>query len=420
MQLYKYPTLLFILLLGFSQISSAQDISIQEYIDEYKALAVAEMKRAGIPASITMAQGILESRNGNSYLAKVGNNHFGIKCHTDWTGKKIHLDDDAPNECFRKYKSVYESFIDHSNFLTRKGRYSSLFELDPLDYKNWAKGLKAAGYATDPQYANKLVTLIERYQLSKFDLPGGIDCDNIVLDLPAITYYNRIKTVIFTCDITIAQVARAYKIDEKKLKKYNDFDSDVIPANNKVYFQPKRNKGPFGLKTHIVQKGETMSSISQLYGMKLNCVYHRNRMDEDKQQQPAVGQEINLRGKRKSPPVLSTTPIVRPPVVNPDKPIFVPNPSTGDDDDDEGNIDDFEITPPVVNPPNTDGDGNLPIFPPTTDDDEDTPTSITHIVKQGDTLYSISRKYGVSVAAIKAANGMTSNDLNVGQRLKIK
>lgn len=420
MQLYKYPVLLIVLLFGFSQMSSAQDISIQEYIDEYKALAVAEMKRAGIPASITMAQGILESRNGNSYLAKVGNNHFGIKCHTDWTGKKIHIDDDAPDECFRKYKSVYESFIDHSNFLTRKGRYSPLFELDPLDYKNWAKGLKKAGYATDPQYANKLISVIERYELAKFDLPGGIDCDNIVLDLPAITYYNRIKTVIFTCDITAAQVARAYKMDVKKLKKYNDFDSDVIPANNKVYFQPKRNKGPFGLKTHIVQRGETMSSISQLYGIKLKCLYHRNRMDMDKAQQAAVGQELRLRGKRKSPPVISTTPIVKPPVkppTNTDNPIFVPTPST----DDEEDLNDFEIQPPVVNPPNTDEDGNLPIFPPTTDDDDkDTPTSITHIVKKGDTLYKISRQYGVTVAAIKAANGMTSSDLKVGQRLKIK
>ncbi|MGB0931909.1 MAG: LysM peptidoglycan-binding domain-containing protein, partial [Chitinophagales bacterium] len=211
--------------------------------------------------------------------------------------------------------------------------------------------------------------------------------------------------------ITAAQVARAYKMDVKKLKKYNDFGSDVIPANNKVYFQPKRNKGPFGLKTHIVQRGETMSSISQLYGIKLKCLYHRNRMDMNQQQQAAVGQELRLRGKRSSAPVLSTTPI-KPPT-NTDKPIFVPNSST----DDEENLNDFEIQPPVVNPPNTDEDGNLPIFPPK---DTDNPNTVTHIVKKGDTLYKISRQYNVSVAVIKAANGMTSNDLKVGQSLKIK
>ncbi|MEZ4884623.1 MAG: glucosaminidase domain-containing protein [Chitinophagales bacterium] len=415
MHLFKYPIFLISLLFGICQLSFAQEISIQEYIDEYKALAVAEMKRVGIPASITMAQGILESRNGNSYLATVGNNHFGVKCHDDWTGKKIHLDDDAPNECFRKYKSVYESFIDHSNFLSRRGRYSALYELDPLDYKSWSKGLKDAGYATDPQYANKLITLIERYELFKFDLPGGIDCDNIVLDLPAITYYNRIKTVIFTCDITIAQVARAYGMEEKSLRKYNDFDSEVVPANNKVYFQPKRNKGPFGLKTHIVQRGESMVSISQLYGIKLKCLYDRNRMDMGKEQQAAAGQELQLRGKRKSPPVLSNTPIVKPPVGQPNNPpIFIPNPST-DDSSDEEDLNDFEITPPVINPPVI----KIPPVNPSTDD-KDTPTSITHIVKKGDTLYSISQQYGVTVETIKATNGLTSNDLNIGQRLKIK
>jgi len=407
--------------LSLSQSSFAQEATTQQYIDEYKALAVAEMKRAGIPASITMAQGILESRNGNSYLARVGNNHFGIKCHDDWTGKKVHLDDDAPDECFRKYKSVYESFIDHSNFLARKGRYSTLFELDPLDYKNWAKGLKKAGYATDPQYANKLISVIERYSLSKFDLPGGIDCDNIVLDLPAITYYNRIKTVIFTCDITIAQVARAYKMDEKSLRKYNDFDTNVIPANNKVYFQPKRNKGPFGLRKHIVSRGETMVSISQLYGIKLKCLYVRNRMDMGKNQHPAVGQELNLRGKRKSSPQLSTAPIVTPPTKTPTP--FIPKPSTDDtdidnsDNTDETDINDFEITPPVVNPPKigTSTKDDV-VTPPNTD----IPSSISHVVQKGETLYAISRKYNVPVQTIKALNNMISNDLKVGQALKIK
>ncbi|MFK7907038.1 MAG: LysM peptidoglycan-binding domain-containing protein [Chitinophagales bacterium] len=284
-----------------------------------------------------------------------------------------------------------------------------------------------AGCGTDPQYANKLSSVIERYSLSKFDLPGGIDCDNIVLDLPAITYYNRIKTVIFTCDITIAQVARAYKMDEKSLRKYNDFDTDVIPANNKVYFQPKRNKGPFGLRKHIVARGETMVSISQLYGIKLKHLYKRNRMDMGKKQHPAVGQELNLRGKRKSSPQLSTAPIVKPTTSTPTPPpVFVPKPSTDDvdidnsDNTDETDINDFEITPPVVNPPKTGAGTKDDVVTPPTTDDNDIPSSISHIVQKGETLYAISRKYKVPVQTIKALNNMTSNDLKVGQALKIK
>lgn len=423
MHLPKFQILLLFFSLCFLQYSTAQNISTDQYIDEYKALAVAEMKRVGIPASITIAQGILESSNGNSYLATVGNNHFGVKCHDDWSGKKIYVDDDLPDECFRKYKSVYESFIDHSNFLTRKGRYSSLFTLDPLDYQNWAKGLKKAGYATDPQYAKKLISLIERYQLHKFDLPGGIDCDNIVLDLPVVTYYNRIKTVIFTCDITIAQVARAYKMDERSIRKYNDFESDVIPANTKVYFQPKRGSGPFGLKKHIVSKGETMASISQLYGIKLKKLYKRNRMNMSRKEQPATGQELRLRGKRKSSPRLSTTPITPKPnkPTKTDPPVFIPTtPST-----DETDVSDFEIQPPVVQPPktgtNTGGSGTTTT--PSTDDtntNTNTSTIITHTVKKGDTLYNISKKYGVSVANIKSVNDMVNNTLSIGQKLIIK
>ncbi len=423
MHLPKFQIFLLSFLLCLLQYSTAQNISTDQYIDDYKALAVAEMKRVGIPASITIAQGILESSNGNSYLATVGNNHFGVKCHNDWSGKKIYVDDDLPDECFRKYKSVYESFIDHSNFLTAKGRYSSLFNLDPLDYKNWAKGLKKAGYATDPQYANKLISLIERYQLQKFDLPGGIDCDNIVLDLPVVTYYNRIKTVIFTCDITIAQVAKAYRMDQRSIRKYNDFESDVIPANTKVYFQPKRGSGPFGLKKHIVSEGETMASISQLYGIKLKKLYKRNRMNMSKKEQPAAGQELRLRGKRSHPPILSTAPVTPKPKqpAQTDPPVFVPTtPST-----DETDVSDFEIQPPVVQPPKTDTNTNTNGSDTTTtpsidDTNTNTSTIITHTVKRGDTLYSISKKYSVSVANIKSANDMVNNTLSIGQKLIIK
>ncbi len=152
-----------------ASVSFAQRMTAEQYVETYSNWAVEEMQRVGIPASITLAQGLLESGFGNSRLATEGNNHFGIKCHKGWTGEKMYEDDDAANECFRKYKSAYESFKDHSDFLTTRSRYAFLFELDSDDYKGWAKGLKKAGYATNPQYANKLIELIERYELFRFD-----------------------------------------------------------------------------------------------------------------------------------------------------------------------------------------------------------------------------------------------------------
>ena len=161
----KYFFFLLSLLLGFSVFSQSKT---DLYIERYADLAVSEMNEFGVPASITLAQGILESGNGESYLATQGKNHFGIKCH-DWEGMKIYADDDAENECFRKYKKVKQSYRDHSLFLSKRGRYSSLFDLELTDYKGWAKGLKKAGYATSPTYAEKLISLIERYDLDQFD-----------------------------------------------------------------------------------------------------------------------------------------------------------------------------------------------------------------------------------------------------------
>lgn len=155
-----------------SVILLAQSKSRSQYIEEYHELAIKEMNRVGIPASITLAQGMLESGNGNSTLARKSNNHFGIKCHNDWKGKRVYHDDDRKGECFRKYKTVYQSYIDHSDFLTGKQRYASLFELKTTDYKGWAKGLKKAGYATDPKYAHRLIEIIEENNLDRFDRGG--------------------------------------------------------------------------------------------------------------------------------------------------------------------------------------------------------------------------------------------------------
>ena len=145
-------------------------VSISEYIEQYKEIAIAEMGRTGIPASITLAQGILESTYGNSVLVKKSNNHFGIKCKKSWTGRKVQHDDDRPGEWFRAYDSAAHSFIDHSNFLKNGPRYAFLFDLDPYDYKGWAKGLKKAGYATNPKYAAQIINCIEKHKLQQYDL----------------------------------------------------------------------------------------------------------------------------------------------------------------------------------------------------------------------------------------------------------
>ncbi|MEE2931726.1 MAG: glucosaminidase domain-containing protein [Bacteroidota bacterium] len=142
------------------------------YIEKYKDLAIDEMNNYGIPASITLSQGILESGNGESRLALEANNHFGIKCHNEWNGEKIYADDDEKGECFRKYSTVFNSYRDHSIFLSERKRYTSLFDLSPKAYKKWAKGLKKAGYATNPDYAKKLIKLIKKYNLNQYDVAG--------------------------------------------------------------------------------------------------------------------------------------------------------------------------------------------------------------------------------------------------------
>ena len=149
-------------------------IERKDYIKEYNSLAIKEMKRSGIPASITLAQAMLESDNGNSTLARKANNHFGIKCHSSWKGAKVYHDDDKRNECFRKYKSIYSSYIDHSDFITNNNRYQFLFELSLSDYKAWAKGLQKAGYATSRTYAELLIKIIDNNQLYVYDQGGSL------------------------------------------------------------------------------------------------------------------------------------------------------------------------------------------------------------------------------------------------------
>jgi len=201
------------------------------YIKNYSEIAKEEMIQYGIPASITLAQGILESGAGRAELSKKSNNHFGIKCHREWTGERVYHDDDELQECFRKYKDPKYSFRDHSLFLTQRSRYQSLFKYKKDDYKSWAKGLKKAGYATDPKYPNKLIAIIEKYNLDSFD--------DAVLRKKSKRNKKRntanIKTYIVKKGDTLFEISNRFNITIESIKEYNGLDSDIIVIGQKLY-----------------------------------------------------------------------------------------------------------------------------------------------------------------------------------------
>lgn len=288
---------------------SAQHSAREQYIEAYSDLAMREMARVGIPASITLAQACLESNNGNSSLAVKGNNHFGIKCH-DWTGKKIYHDDDRRGECFRSYASAYESFLDHSEFLATKDRYATLFEISPHDYRGWAKGLKKAGYATANNYATLLIRIIEENELYRYDLlvlNGSLDQmepSNFVADEAgirrAILINNRIEYILTEPGDTPESLRAELGLYKHEIYRYNNlFKGAKLEPGSIIYLQPKRRKAAQGNEIHVVVEGQTMYDISQIYGVKLKHLYRMNYMMEG--EQPLEGTEINLRRKKREP-----------------------------------------------------------------------------------------------------------------------
>ena len=294
----------------------AQKITAEQYINTWKDLAVTEMKRSGIPASITLAQGLLESANGNSRLAIVANNHFGIKCH-GWEGEAIYHDDDRKGECFRQYKNAKDSYLDHTDFLMGRSRYAFLFGYKSTDYKSWAKGLRQAGYATDPKYPQKLIDLIERYNLHQYDTgvkvartapdpkntaakPASAWDDFVSFNIekyPIMTS-NRTDYIIVKEGDTYTSLSNELDMMPWQLPKYNDAKStDVLREGQIVYLQPKRRKAERGNEMHTVREGETMHFISQKYAVKISRLYTLNRMEEGKQVK--TGDVLNLRKKKK-------------------------------------------------------------------------------------------------------------------------
>jgi len=268
------------------------------YIKQYKDMAINEMHRYNIPASITLAQGILESGSGTSELALKSNNHFGIKCHVSWNGLKVYHDDDENNECFRKYNNPAESYRDHSIFLSERSRYAFLFELRKNDYKGWAKGLQRAGYATNKEYAKKLIKLIQDYNLSQYDKKRlnkkqkeEFNENNNIIIASEIYEKNYTKYVLAEEGQFFDDIAEDRGLWLWELLKYNESEIDrSLLEGEKVYIQPKRNNGTKSF--HIVEEGDSMYTISQLYGIKLKSLYKKNRMSFGSE--PYVGQKLSL------------------------------------------------------------------------------------------------------------------------------
>lgn len=314
----KTASILFVFFLALSTLQTYAQ-SRKEFIHKYKHIAISEMERTGIPASIKLAQGILESGCGASDLSTQACNYFGIKCN-NWEGETFHMDDDLPEECFRKYNNPEQSWIDHSEFLTTRPRYSQLFELSTTDYRSWAKGLKAAGYATNPQYADKLIKIIEEEELYQYDkkiknpthaprpnlddyAQNNNDPDEVTDEVQtgkADEYRDREEMINGTTCIlaqegdTYDKIAKYYNTTINKLLVFNDkMDRDLV-AGDYVYLNTKKNKAARGYSFHRVKPGDTLRKISQQYGVRLERLAKYNYINENTEINP--GEKIYMRG----------------------------------------------------------------------------------------------------------------------------
>ncbi len=360
---------------------AAQNISVQQYINTYKDIAISEMKRVGIPASITLAQGLLETESGNSDLVKRSNNHFGIKCKNTWTGASVFHDDDEQGECFRKYESPEDSYRDHSDFLRGSSRYASLFELDPADYKGWAYGLKKAGYATNPKYPVILIRNIEDNNLQQYDQAMDGESkpvfdvatvvkvtDSTTIHKPVVytemnttqnaasiksgkTLFNGLKAVFVPQGASLLAIATQFDISLAKLMEFNDLKTDGLLKEEQWIFLEKKLK--IGNRDfYVAEQEETLYSIAQINAIQLESLLQFNNIDENSVIKK--GTKIRLRP--------------------------VSDKAAGD------------IIPVYIK---------------------------THEVQPKEGLYAISKKYNVSVSEIKELNNLTAEDLRVGQQLII-
>ncbi|HHH50359.1 MAG TPA: LysM peptidoglycan-binding domain-containing protein [Saprospiraceae bacterium] len=447
----------------------------EKYIKRYKDIAIREMERTGVPASIKLAQGLLESNAGKSVLARKAKNHFGVKCGSNWKGKTFYREDDDYDSfgnilesCFRVYRNAEASFIAHSEFLRdprKEYRYGFLFRLDPQDYKRWAYGLKRAGYATNPNYPKLLINLIETYELYKYDTPGG-DTEPIAEDVPplledsGIFLVNGAKVVLAEAEDTPGKIANRTGVAVYRIIRYNellDSDKEKIKAGARVFLQRKRSFFRGRQKWHYVKEGETMFSISQKYGVRLEKLYKKNRMEPGTE--PAVGEKIKLRWrvrKGERPRLRTEVPIIEEdldmetpdveldeetPPVSVDESDVPSSPQSGwdaspvtDDTTIEDSFSGDEVTPP----PTDNNSTPKPVYVPepvTNNTTTSTPTTpvpdtpipstnntdeLYHKVARGDTLYKIARHYGTTVEAIKRMNQLHSDLIRSGWMLRVK
>lgn len=277
----------FIVSFALSAVALAQNPAHQQYIDRYLSMAVDQMRRHGIPASITLAQGILESNAGRSSLATEANNHFGIKVGGSWTGPYVVKSDDLPDDRFRKYRSVAESYEDHSNFLKGR-RYAALFDLELTDYVGWARGLKKAGYATNPSYAQLLINIIEQNGLDRYDRlrgkPHGGGCLPGQDFLQRVRLCNDVVYVVARAGETFTGIAKAAKIRESRLRGYNEVGRDYrLKGGERVFLNRKKSHVEKELRgtTHSIRVGETMYEVAQMYGVKVERLYKWNHLGDD-------------------------------------------------------------------------------------------------------------------------------------------
>ncbi|MGB3080169.1 MAG: glucosaminidase domain-containing protein [Saprospiraceae bacterium] len=410
------------------RLSFCQDYS--GYINLYKSIAIEEMSRTGIPASIKLAQGILESSCGKSDLACKANNHFGIKCGSDWNGKCFKKEDDDYEDgklvksCFREFSSVYDSYVAHSDFLTdpaKANRYGFLFDLKPTDYKAWAKGLSKAGYATDPKYADRLIDIIEKYDLAELDTEtydgGSIVGTKDLKSYRPVRYYNDIKYIIAGKADSPNSLAAQVDLRAKQIVKYNDDIRDeeqLLTPGSRVYLQPKRNQYKGHQKYHTLKADENLVSVSQQYGIKLSALQKRNGLASN--ETPMANQKILLKGKIKT--ALKLVDPYAVPVVkkNSDVAVTTSHPA---------NVvkTTKPVTTPVAKPVTT------PVASPVLQSKMDTvvitspkPVELipAHTVSKGDTLYGIARSYGMSVEELKKMNNLSVDTLSIGQKLVVR
>jgi LysM repeat protein len=465
-------------LIGCMPLLKAQKLTTEQYIAIYKGAAIEEMQRSGVPAAIKLAQGIVETQSGNGWLVLNSNNHFGIKCKNNWSGKTVSYDDDARGECFRVYESARDSYKDHSDFLRNNPRYSFLFQFSQDDYKSWAFGLKQAGYATNKTYPQQLIKVIEDYNLQKYSLQalGKIPMDND--DVPATPVYagnnnptrsatrpaptvtpakappamdmgsypkgvfeiNGRKVVFVAAGTSLIQLANEKNIRLSKLVKFNDLEDDrPLKRNTFIFLQRKAKKGKNDY--HTVATTETMHDIAQAEGVQMKWLRRRNKMSEG--EEPAAGQRLALNGYASAKPGLAVNAPKQEEQedFSPRKalnglkqelerasegsaasvPVAKEAPVQQQQGLPEGMVEDLkkvaEVTPVTSRAPASAPTSNTPA--PVKTPTAKPGATLYHDVQPKETLFAIARQYNTTISQLQQWNNLQGNDIKIGQRLLV-